>query len=229
MPIELGTVTLPDWHPRAADGTCPIRVFAIGHPDGVVLVDTGPGDDDDLINEWYSPAVTPIVSALDAIGVDERDVTAIVNTHLHFDHCGQNAALPHAAVWVQRAEVAAAAERFYSVPDWTSIPPSRARTIDGDEVIAEGVTILSTPGHTPGHQSVLVDAGGERQLVVGQACYLCSAYERREVESDNLHDESWAAAGTESIERLRSFDPDIAHFSHDPRPFRRRSTSRQGV
>lgn len=172
-PIELGTIRLPAFHPRAAEGTCPIRVFAIDHPDGVILVDTGPGDDDEMIDELYAPDVTPIVSALNTAGYDERDVAGIVNTHLHFDHCGQNRALPHAPVWVQRDEVTASEAPLYTVPEWAAIEPERARIIDGD------------------------------------------------VTADNLHDESWAATGRSSIERLVSMGAHEAHFSHDPRVYRR--------
>lgn len=153
-PIELGTVTLPDFHPRAADGTCPIR------------------------------------------------------------------ALPHVPVWVQRDEIAASEAPYYTVPEWASIEPERARIVDGDAGLAPGVTLLSTPGHTPGHQSVLVDTGTRRELIVGQACYLCSDFEHGDVTADNLHDESWAAAGAASIERLASMGVHAAHFSHDQRVYR---------
>ncbi|MDX2379242.1 MAG: N-acyl homoserine lactonase family protein [Acidimicrobiia bacterium] len=220
-PIELGTVQLPDWHPRAAGGTCPIRVFAVEHPDGVMLVDTGPADDHETINEWYAPDVRPIVTALNAAGIDERDVAAIVNSHLHFDHCGQNSALPRVPVWVQREEVAAAEAPHYTVAEWAAIAPERARILDGDAELAAGVTILSTPGHTPGHQSVLVDADGRRELIVGQACYLCSDFEEAVVPSDNLHDESWADTAAASIRRLVAVGADAAHFSHDLRMYAR--------
>jgi glyoxylase-like metal-dependent hydrolase (beta-lactamase superfamily II) len=219
VPIELGEVRLPDWHPRAADGTCPIRVFAIGHPDGVILVDTGPGDDHETINAWYAPDVLPITTALNAAGFDERDVTAIVNSHLHFDHCGQNRALPGVPVWAQRAEVAAAEAPHYTVPEWAAIAPERARIIDGDATMVEGVTVLATPGHTPGHQSVLVEHAGRTELVVGQACYLCSDFEDVVVPDDNVHDGSWAETARESLTRLASLGANVAHFSHDRRRF----------
>ena len=189
--IELGTVRLPEWHPRAADGTCPIRVFAVDHPDGMILFDTGPADDHELINEWYAPHVLPIREALQAHGLDDRDVAAIVNSHLHFDHCGQNRAFPDVAVWVQRDELAAAAEPAYTVPEWAEIEPGRRRELDGDESLADGVTVLSTPGHTPGHQSMRVHTGRGVELLVGQACYLCSDFEAVRVPEDNLHDGSW--------------------------------------
>jgi hypothetical protein len=69
---------------------------------------------------------------------------------------------------------------------------------------------------------VLVESGGHTELVVGQACYLCTDFEEIVVPSDNIHDESWAGTAAESLGRLASLDADIAHFSHDPNPFVRR-------
>jgi hypothetical protein len=66
---------------------------------------------------------------------------------------------------------------------------------------------------------ILDDTGGRRELIVGQACCLCSDFERGDVTADNLQDSSWANAGRESMERLVALRADIAHFSHDPRTF----------
>ena len=79
--LDLGAVELPDWHPRAADRTCLIQGFAIEHPDGVIVFDTGTSDDNERLNGMYRPVVTPIVEALNAAGIDERQVVAIVNSH----------------------------------------------------------------------------------------------------------------------------------------------------
>ena len=69
--LDLGRVTLPDWHPLAAtDGFAIVRGFAIGHPDGVILFDTGVADDHELLNEMYQPTVVPIVDAVNRAGFD---------------------------------------------------------------------------------------------------------------------------------------------------------------
>ncbi len=215
--LELGEVELPDWHPRAADVTAPIRAFVIRHPDGVVLFDTGVGHDNRLINDLYNqPAIIPIVEALNAVGVDERDVTAIVNSHLHFDHCGQNQALPSVPVYVQSGELVAAQQPRYTIAEWAHIDPARQRVIDGDEKIAPGIEILATPGHTPGHQSLLVTgADGQAQLVAGQCCYTCAEFDAGVVATDNIHDETYREVATETIARLRGLDISVAYFSHD--------------
>lgn len=188
-----------------------IRAFLLRHPDGLVLVDTGVGADNELIDELYSPSVRSVVVALNDAGVDERDVVAIVNTHLHFDHCGQNALFPSASVYVQAAEVKAAREPMYTVPEWADVDSPRVRSLDGDAEIAAGVQVLATPGHTPGHQSVLV--GDE--LVVGQCCYTCAEFSSGAPHPADMHGESWFASGQASLDRLRSLGVASAHFSHD--------------
>ena len=213
--LDLGSVALPSWHPRHADGTSLIQAFVIRHPDGLILVDTGCADDNDFINELYEPTVVPIVDALNGASIDEREIVAIVNTHLHFDHCGQNRSLPNVPIWVQATEVAAANEEFFTVPDWAFIEGDRLRALEGDAALAEGVTILATPGHTPGHQSVLVELGGARELIVGQACYACAEFKAGTLIEQDMHNESWVAAGAESIDRLASIGADRAFFSHD--------------
>ena len=215
--LELGEVQLPEWHPRADDVTALIRAFVIRHPDGVIVFDTGFGQGHPLIDELYKqPEITPIIAALNAVGVDERDVTAIVNSHLHFDHCGQNHALPAVPVYVQSAELAAVKLPNYTIAEWAHIEPDRRRVINGDEEIAPGVQILATPGHTPGHQSLLVQGtDGQAQLVAGQCCYTCAEFNAGAVAADNIHDETYREAAAETIGRLRRLDIAAAHFSHD--------------
>lgn len=221
--LSLGEVHLPDWHPRAGDRTCAIQAFLIRHPDGPVLVDTGVGSDHDLINEIYRPTVVPIVNALNAAGVDERDLRAIVNTHLHFDHCGQNRSLPSTPVYVQAPELAAAEAPMFTVPEWAFIHTDRKRIVHGDEEIAPGVHLIPTPGHTPGHQSILVDGQDGPELIVGQCCYTCTEYEAGQVSPSDIHDETLLEAGVESLARLRQLRAEVAYFSHDHNVHRRQA------
>ena len=216
MPIELGEARLPAWHPRIDDVVAIMRGFVIRQPDGVIVFDTGSGDDHDVVNELYDP----IVAALDAVGVDEREVVAIVNSHLHFDHCGQNRFLPGASVWVQRAENELVDAPRYTVAEWAQIPVERRRTIDGDAELAEGVRILATPGHTPGHQSLLIDDDHGRTSVGGQCSYTCAEFVARQLDAGDVHDESWMDAARASLDRLHALRPDVVHLSHDRTQYR---------
>lgn len=215
--LALGRVHLPETHPRARERTCEIFAYAIEHPDGVIIVDTGPRAGHPIIDQLYAPEVALISDAINEVGLDERDVIAVVNTHLHFDHCGQNHRFEHAAVWVTEAELTVSTTEFYTVPEWARIEPSRLRLAADGEVLADGVTLLHTPGHTPGHLSIAVDTSTGLELVVGQACYSCAEYEMGVTAPEDMHAPDWHEVGLESLARLRSFGASRAHFSHDAR------------
>lgn len=96
--------------------------------------------------------------------VDLDSLTRVVLTHLHFDHAGGLALLPDAVpVYVQRAEWEGAqdratVERNFFLPRDYADAPAGLELLDGDhDLLGDGsVELLSTPGHTPGHQSVRV-------------------------------------------------------------------------
>ncbi len=220
-PLHLGHVSLPESHPRSDEKRCVIVSHAIAHDDGLVLVDSGPGMGHAVIDELYAPQVLSIVDALNDAGFDERDVTAVVNTHLHFDHCGQNHRLANAPVWVTEAELAAAAEPMYTVPEWAAIDEGRRRISSDGEEVAAGVRLLHTPGHTPGHQSVAIEAADGVELIAGQACYSCTEFGAGLPATTDMHDETWLAVGLESMARLTALEPVRVHFSHDPTIYHR--------
>jgi glyoxylase-like metal-dependent hydrolase (beta-lactamase superfamily II) len=213
----LATVTsVPEWHPE--HGTFrpfPVHAWVIRHPDGTVLVDTGVGSGNGTIDEWYHPQVTPLAVALGTAGLAPSDIATLVVSHLHFDHCGQQGTLS-APTYVQAVEFEAAQAPGYTVPDWAAIPKDRLRLVHGDQEIVEGIRLLSTPGHTPGHQSVVIEAGDERVLLAAQCAYRAEELLSGQPASSNLHDESWADAARDSLQRLRALAPFTAHLSHDP-------------
>jgi glyoxylase-like metal-dependent hydrolase (beta-lactamase superfamily II) len=102
------------------------------------------------------------------------------------------------------------------VPEWAVIPEERLRLVHGDETIAEGVHLLSTPGHTPGHQSVLIEAGDDRVVVAAQCAYRAEELRSGQPSTSNLYDESWEGVARDSLQRLRALAPFTAHLSHDP-------------
>ncbi len=219
FPLPLGHVALPANHPRAAEVTCQILAHVIEHPDGVILVDTGCGTGNEVIDALYQPQVIDIVDALANVGIDERSVTAIVNTHLHFDHCGQNHRFPDVPIWTTAEELSTAATvEHYTVPQWAEISEPRLRIAADGEEIANGVRLLATPGHTPGHQSVVVTGFDERpEVIVGQVCYDCTEFAEFKVADGDLHDTTWKAQAASSLLRLRSLRPSSAYLSHDAR------------
>ena len=158
---------------RTADGRWWLRFrsFAIRYADGpVTLVDAGIGPAGAPAESW-APVPGRLPDELAAAGIAPGDVRAIVLTHLHTDHIGwaMPATTPftEARVVVPRADVAAFAE----LREEDLFAPLRAagrlEVVDGEREIAPGVRTLPTPGHTPGHQCVLVAAGDQRLVVTG--------------------------------------------------------------
>jgi glyoxylase-like metal-dependent hydrolase (beta-lactamase superfamily II) len=215
--VILAHVTkLPEWHPEHAGfEPFPVHGWVIRHPDGVILVDTGIGDGNDAIDDWYRPHVVSIDAALASLQLAPRDVTAVVLSHLHFDHCGQQRLL-EAPVFVQRTEHHEAQRPRYTVAEWAEIAPTRLRLVDGDEEIADGVQLVATPGHTPGHQAVVIEARAGRVVLGAQCAFRAQEVSTGEPASTNLHDESWRDAARESLARLRRLGPATVQLSHDP-------------
>lgn len=215
--LVLATVTaVPEWHPEHHTfEPFPVHAWLIRHPDGPILVDTGVGLGNEVIEEWYHPHTTPLLEALGEAGLASSDIASVVLSHLHFDHCGQQVAL-RAPVYVQATEFEAAQTPGYTVPDWAAIPDDRLRLAHGDEEIAEGISLLSTPGHSPGHQSVLVEAKGERVVLAAQCAFRAAELRTGEPVASNCHHDDWRVAARDSLERLRALAPFAAHLSHDP-------------
>ncbi len=166
----------------------PITSYLIEHPRGRVVFDSGMH-----INTQLNPAAhvgdvlarlhqfdygtgEDIAARLTEIDVDPASVTHVINSHLHFDHCGGNTLLPNATVVVQRAELAAAEEggevRGYVTTDFDTGQPRHL--IDGEhDLFSDGsVVLIPTYGHTPGHQSVRVRTDKGEFVLCGDACYL---------------------------------------------------------
>ncbi len=218
MRLDLAVVTLPDWHPEAHAGrSSPVYGYVIDHPDGAIVVDTGVGEGNDLIDQVYEPQLLRLGDALEAVGVDQTSVVAVVNSHLHFDHCGQNPMLYGSEVpyFVQRLEVAEVErDPFYTDAGWALPPLPQRRLLDGDLAIAEGVTVLSTPGHTAGHQSVLVESTEQRVIIAAQAVWGSREFVDEQATPSNVDAEERRAAAVDSIRRLKALRPEVVHFSH---------------
>jgi N-acyl homoserine lactone hydrolase len=214
--LTLAVVTaVPEQHPDFATfQPFPVHAWVIDHPDGAILVDTGIGSGHAMIDAWYRPRITSLDDALAGIGKARRDIAAVVLSHLHFDHCGQQNALD-APVHVQAAEVAAAREPRYTVPEWARIADERLRLVDGDADIAEGVSVVATPGHTPGHQSVVVNAGNRTVVLAAQCAYRTHELYSGIPDRRNLHGDEWQADARDSLARIRALAPAQVHLSHD--------------
>jgi glyoxylase-like metal-dependent hydrolase (beta-lactamase superfamily II) len=201
-PGRLGLVRGMGLHvPRSRWFWVPIPAFLVEHPQaGPILIDTGLHADVatdvraalgraakiaftiDMQPEWAVPA------QLAARGIDPAGIALIVMTHLHYDHASGLSQFPRATVVVDEREWEAArpgrmrdgylGHLFPASQDWRTIPG------DADEIdlLGDGtLRLLSTPGHTAGHRSVVLRlASGGELLLTGDAAYA------RQTIDDNL-------------------------------------------
>ena len=164
-----------------------------------------------------SPRACGSTKALDAVGVDVSTVVGVVNSHLHFDHCGQNPLLYGTRVpfFMRQAEVdQTERDRFYTDEEWALPPLAQRGMVDGDLEIAEGVTILSTPGHTPGHQSALIESAAGRVVLAGQPVWELREFVEEHATSSNVFSDEFVDAAIDSIRRIKALKPDVVHFAH---------------
>lgn len=219
--LDLAIVELPESHPAAELGlSVDVHGFLIEHPDGAILVDTGVGFGNDFIDELYHPSRVELGELLDRLGVDPQEVVAVVNSHLHFDHCGQNPLLfkSSTSFYAQGAEFESVEnDPLYTDARWALAPPKQRRTVVGDEAIADGVTILATPGHTAGHQSVFVEAAGRRVIIGAQVVWHGDELDSEVASHANVDPvPELQTAAVESIRRLKALNPEIVYLSHCP-------------
>lgn len=168
-----------------------MRCLLIEHDIGPVLIDTGAGNkESEKFYDIYGVenrgerGPTALEDGLLEIGVRPEDVALVINTHLHFDHAGGNTVLEsdgrirpafvNAKYVVQSGEYAFAThtnERTagsYFPHNFVPLAESnRYDFIEGEREIVAGIRSVHTPGHTPWHQSLLLDSGGERALYIG--------------------------------------------------------------
>lgn len=117
-----------------------------------------------------------IVAHLQTVGVNPSEIRWLANSHLHWDHTGGNKHVAASEVLIQREEL-----RFASDPDAFVAEifmesqyalPENPTVIDGDHQVTDGLGLINTRGHTPGHQSLLVRLrSGRSILFVGDAAY----------------------------------------------------------
>jgi len=150
-----------------------------------ILVDTGVGDKlsakrKEILNLERQRG---LVESLKDKGVDPREIDVVINTHLHADHCGGNTreeagrtipTFPQADYWVQEEEWEAVqhpSERTRAAYLPENYDPLQERgnlcLIRGDTPVTSEVRCIVTPGHTRGHQSVVIESEGKRALYLG--------------------------------------------------------------
>jgi N-acyl homoserine lactone hydrolase len=154
-----------------------------------------------------------LLDELKNLGLSAEDIDIVINTHLHMDHCGNNRLFPKARYIVQRAELEYARnpDRFMRGGYVSSFFENLDfETVEGDADITSGIRVIETPGHTPGHQSLLIQGGGRKIVYTGDAAPLLENLERRDI-TGIIYDPK---KELESIDKLRSLGAEYI-ASHD--------------
>jgi N-acyl homoserine lactone hydrolase len=179
----------------------PVHVHVIEHADARVLVDTGMTELRPEVAD-LDPRLLPLsTQAFDLAGID-----IVVNTHLHFDHCGGNHLFAGQPIYVQRRELDdARSEDDYTIREWVDAPGVRYVPVDGEHELLPGIRLVPAPGHTRGSQVVVIDTEGRPVVVGGDVAV-------RLGELDEPH--------TEGQLRVRALDPELVWLSHEHEPWR---------
>ena len=175
LPLHLADLKFPEGHPLHGQSG-QVFAFMIHHKSGVVLFETGIGRGNQQLDRLYQVVHYPIEAQLELHQLRLADVSVIVNSHLHFDHCGGNSLFPGIPIYVQASEYSAANHPSYTIPQWVHLPDANYVQIAGDREIAASIRVLATPGHTPGHQSMMVETSAGPVVLAGQAIYSKAEY-----------------------------------------------------
>lgn len=232
--IPLGTCNCPyeTVAPGVHDGQLvklPVPSYLVKLDDGKnLLVDTGMSrlHITDPAATWrgtpMEKSLVPEMGPADDLGlrlqeldVKPTDIDYVINTHLHFDHAGNNDLFERATFFVQREHYDYARVNTGFPHQYWNLPKLKYELLDGESELFPGIEILLTPGHVPAHQSVMVRLQDTGNVVVcGDAIYT----------QDNLDHDSWTSqadpvAAKQSGEKLKQVAIDenaTLLFGHDP-------------
>jgi N-acyl homoserine lactone hydrolase len=200
---------------RIGERDWPVHGFVLTHPQGAILVDTGVGAPDQVLNDFRA-VNRSVADALTELDLSPADISRVINTHLHFDHCGQNSVFPHVPIYVQRRELDRARAEQAELADWFDFAGAKFELLDGDAEIVSGVRVIATPGHTVGHQCVVVDTRRGCETLIGDAAYTSDIFAhpgRFPLPAGQAADHD---AWLQSLARVRALQPQRVHFCHDP-------------
>ena len=204
----------------------PVACYLIKTSDAVILFDTG-----------FSPRAIPgllrndplarfdeadlLIHRLDSIELGPESVDLVVLSHLHFDHAGGASLFPNSELVVQQDEYAYAHHpasffaSFYYRKNF-DLPGYRWRLIEGDLELVPGVTALRSDGHTPGHQSLLIELPETGPVILaGDSCYWQEHIDR-EHPPGVVWDPTLALHSIKRLKTLARLTRGTIFPSHDP-------------
>ncbi|MFP3154847.1 N-acyl homoserine lactonase family protein [Lachnospiraceae bacterium ZAX-1] len=195
--------------------TIPVWAAAIEGNGHKIIVDTGIYD-----TKWVAEHVCPCTQSedeklekvLEKLGWSAQDVDIVINTHFHYDHCGNNNLFKNAKFYVQRAEWDAGINALPHQADIylkelfnkESVNTTSYVLLDGEYELEEGIVLISTPGHSIGHQSVVVNTKEGIVCIAGDALNLLENITEN-ILPNILVDSAETYKGLEDIRRKAEF------------------------
>lgn len=180
----------------------PIYVHVVEHPDARVLVDTG-------LTQLH-PAVAdldPRICPLNEQDFDIDSIDIVVNTHLHFDHCGGNHLFAGKPIYVQAQELDDARNADdYTIREWVD-PRGTALQylpVDGEHELLPGLRLVPAPGHTRGSQIVIIETDDQPIVIAGDTAVWSAELDEPKTEGQRL---------------IRDLNPQQAWLSHQQAPW----------
>lgn len=210
--------------------TLPMTSYLIRSGGKTILVDTGIGPELGSLGRAFTGEVGKLPAALAEAQIDLRSIDVVVSTHLHADHIGWNvidrdgepaAMFPNAEYVVSRDEWefwSATKSRDIARCVRTIEAAGQLRAVDDGFEPAPGVALLSTPGHTPGHVSVLVLDGGVGAVITGDAAHHPGEFEYPELNPPYDSDPEQAKQSRLALAERAEADGLVILGGHFPAP-----------
>jgi len=211
----------------------PITAYLLDTVEGWVLFDTGLDEgnlrDPVRLNDLYiakgwdpPPVVKPaheLARQFHEIGIGFDDIRHVILSHLHADHTGHLKRMPQARITIQRREhdygfSGTARPSFF--PSDFALPGLDWNIVDGDAAFMPGIDILDTRGHSPGHQSLLVELPNTGPVVLAADVGDLMANFREEILPGESVDDVAALAAIRRINRLVAERDALLFLTHDP-------------
>jgi N-acyl homoserine lactone hydrolase len=214
--------------------TIPVPCYLIEHDKGLVLVDTGMNPEvitnaqgywgrpveKELFVPIYQENETPM-SKIKALGYELEDIKFVINTHLHNDHSGCNHFFKNAVFTIHQREYDWALQENpppgYILQDYNSL--NNVKLIDQEtDFFNDGtIRIIETPGHSPGHCSLIVDLPKTGKIMLlGDAVYTRAQLEESRP-SANVFDKELAILSIEKIKQISQEEKTNIFIGHDQR------------
>jgi glyoxylase-like metal-dependent hydrolase (beta-lactamase superfamily II) len=228
FPLRLGTITRDNsnmmyMRDNGKKIDCPLIAWLVTDGKINILVDTGgTAPDGKRYLPYERSSGEDLESQLCLHGVKPSDVSIVIMTHLHWDHAGNNLLFPQARFFVQKNELQYAVcplkiqEPAY---DYDLIFKTKYIGIEGDNCLLPGISVINTPGHSPGSQSIIVNTKDGDYIIVGDLIGLYACYEADPMIVNGLHTNLFEYY--DSLNRVKASNAKILP-GHDPKVFEKK-------